>query len=129
MTKNNPSSPPPGATLPIIQRLVAVYKIWHEYLSHFTKITRFSLGLKIDSLFLEIIEYTLAASNKSRENKLIYLNKASDKLDLLKFLLQVAWEIRTLDNKKYIALSKDLNEVGRMLGGWQRQTKTPQRSF
>jgi len=65
------------------------------------------------------------ASRKNREYKKIYLDKASDKLDLLKFLLQIAWETSVLDNKKYISLSQPLVEIGRMLGGWQKQTKTP----
>lgn len=37
--------------------------------------------------------------------------------------LQIAWEIKALDNKKYIALSEHLNEVGRMLGGWNKQVR------
>ena len=49
--------------------------------------------------------------------------------DILKFMLQIMWEINLLDNKKYIALSKHLEEIGRMLGGWQKKTKTPQRGF
>jgi len=115
--------------LPIIQKLILVYKIWHEYLFTFPKATRFGLGLKIDNLFTEIAENLFAASHKSREQKLIYLSVASDKLDILKFILQISWEIKSLDNKKYIALSEKLDEIGRMLGGWQKQTKTPQRSF
>jgi len=93
------------------------------------KLTKFSLGAKIESLFIETIQNIFVASRKSKSDKLIYLNKASDMFDLLKFLLQVMWEMKILDNKKYIALSEPLFEIGRMLGGWQRQTKTPQRDF
>jgi len=79
----------------------------------------------VDILFIEIIENIFIAQHKNKEQKLIYLNKSSDKLDLLKFLLQISWEIKALDNKKYILLSQKLNEIGRMLGGWQKQTQTP----
>ena len=34
----------------------------------------------------------------------------------------ILWEIKCLDNKKYITLSLKLDEVGKMLGGWQGQT-------
>ena len=40
------------------------------------------------------------------------------KLDLLKFFLQISWEIKALDNKKYITLSEKLGEIGKMIGGW-----------
>ncbi len=53
---------------------------------------------------------------------MLYLQKAGVKLDVLKFFLQIAWEIKALDNKKYAALSQHLNEVGKMLGGWMKRT-------
>ena len=111
--------------MPIIQKLVFTYKIWHEYLSRLPKTHRYSLGLKIDSLFLEVTEHIVIATHKNKENKLVFLNRASDKLDVLKFLLQITWELAILDRKKYIIISTELHEVGKMLGGWQKQTKTP----
>ena len=107
--------------MPIIQKLVVVYKIWHEYLPKFSKIFKHNLGSKIDKLLIEMIENIFIAQHKSKEQKLIYLNKSSEKLDLLKFLFQISWEIKALDNKKYIALSQKLNEIGKMLGGWIKQ--------
>jgi hypothetical protein len=34
--------------------------------------------------------------------------------------LNLLWETKNLDSKKYIALSEPLFEIGRMLGGWQK---------
>jgi hypothetical protein len=79
------------------------------------------LGTKIDRLFIETTEYIFIASRMSKDQKLPYLQKASAKLDMLKFFLQIAWEIKSLDNKKYIILSEHLDEIGKMLGGWQKQ--------
>jgi len=56
-----------------------------------------------------------------REYKSSYVQKAIGKTDLIKFFLQICWEIKSLQNNKYIALSEPLNEVGKMLGGWYRQ--------
>jgi hypothetical protein len=33
----------------------------------------------------------------------------------------VLWESKSLDNKKYAALSVSCDEIGKMLGGWQGQ--------
>ena len=103
-----------------MQKLVAIYKLWHIYLPNFPKTARYTLGEKIDSLFVEIIENIVIASYLSKQEKLPYLKKGLIKLDVLKFFLQVAWEIRALDNKKYIVLSEHLNEIGKMLGGWRK---------
>jgi len=33
----------------------------------------------------------------------------------------VLWETKSIDNKKYIALSVKIDEIGKMLGGWNGQ--------
>jgi len=87
------------------------------------KAARYSLGLKIDSLFLETIECILISVNSNGNIKLSCLCKASSKLDLLKFFLQMAWEVKAISNNKFLLLSENLVEIGKMLGGWLRRTQ------
>ena len=117
------STPPNRFNLSLIQKLVSVYKLWHEILPNFPKDSRYTLGQKIDSLFLEVIENIIKAGYSDKVEKQIFLKRSSVKLDLLKFFLQISWEIKSLDNKKYINLSEKLDEVGRMLGGWIKSLK------
>ena len=117
MSKFNPSTPPPRTSLPIIQKMVVAYKLWHGYFIRLEKVNRYAIGLKIDNLFIETAEHLFIAAHKNREQKGFYLIKASDSLDMLKFILQISWEIEILDVKKYVALSNHLNEIGKMLGG------------
>lgn len=67
------------------------------------------------------------AGYASPEQKVAYVARAAAKLDLLKFFLQSAWELKCLDHKKYAALATPLAEVGRMIGGWRKavQNKNP----
>ena len=117
------SKPPNQFNLSLIQKLVQAYKLWHGFLLNFQKDSRYTIGTKIDSLFLETIELIIKASYSDKVEKLISLKSASVKLDLLKFFLQIAWEIKSLDNKKYILLSERLDEIGKMLGGWIKVLK------
>ena len=110
--------PPHQFNLSLIQKLVKIYKLWQEYLRDFPKTSRYTLGQKIDALFLEVVENILKAGYSNKAEKQIFLKRTSVKLDLLKFFLQISWEIESLENKKYISLSEKLNEVGKMLGGW-----------
>lgn len=107
-------------TLPIIQRFIIVYKLWHAWRDHFPKKSRYTLGAKIDSLFLDILEIMFVGSYLGPKEKLPLLERANGKLDLLKFFLQISWELKALDNEKYVSLSESLQEIGRMLGGWRR---------
>ena len=52
-----------------------------------------------------------------------HLAIANGKLDLLKLLVRLAYEIRVIDEKAYLILEERLQEVGRMLGGWIRSIK------
>ena len=116
--------------LPIIGRFVSAYKLWDGLRNHFPKKSRYSLGSKIDGLFLDTIELLFIASYVSREAKIPFLKRASIKLDTLKFFLQISWELKVLDNAKYAAISEPLNEIGKMLGGWIKgvEKKNPGRA-
>ena len=98
-----------------------VYILWYGYYQILPKLHRYSLGQRIDNTFVEIIEAVAVAGFLSREEKLPYIRLAIRKMDALKVLLMVLWEIKSLDNKKYIALSIKMEEIGKNLGGWSGQ--------
>lgn len=95
--------------------------LWCDYHVKLPKSKRYSLGQKIDWLFIEAIEAIATASFLIREEKLPFVRRAMQKMDTLKILLLVLWESKSLENKRYVALSAKLDEVGRMLGGWHGQ--------
>lgn len=105
----------------VLQKLRSAYKLWYEFLKQFPKTNRYTLGAKIDSLFVETLEQIVIASFLEKTEKLPFVKRAIIKLDVLKFFLETAWETKSLDQKHYIMLSEPLHEVGKMLGGWKNQ--------
>lgn len=105
----------------MIIKLSEAYALWHGFLQHIARTSRFTIGAKIDALFHETLEYLLLAGYASRDRKAELLKKASAKLDCLKFFLRLAWNAKALDYKKYAALIVPITAVGNMLGGWIRQ--------
>ena len=77
------------------------------------------MGEKIDRFFVEIIDAIATASFLPPKEKLPFVRFAIKRLDVLKIFLMMLWETKSLDDKKYIALSGKLDEIGRNLGGWQ----------
>ncbi len=112
---------PPPKLLPLLERLKAAYKLWFEYYQVLPKAHRYTLGARVDLLLIDTIEAISAASFSARPDKLPHVQRASRKLDAAKVLLLILSETKSLDNKKFIAISTHLEEVGRMLGGWQGQ--------
>ena len=113
--------PPARKLLPVLERVKQAYLLWHTYHAELPKLHRYSLGARIDTLFIEIIEAISVAAFLVREEKLPYVRLATRKVDTLKLLCMILWETKSLDMKKYIALSELLDEVGKMLGGWNGQ--------
>lgn len=73
-----------------------------------------------------MIEVISAAAFLMREQKLPYVRLAIRKQDTLKLLLMILWEANSLDTPKYGALSAPLEEIGKMLGGWNGQLSKTQ---
>lgn len=110
---------------PIVRKTIIAYRILHEFLDKIPKTYRYTLGSRIDNNFIDLGEELVAATYSKNQQKISHLNSASEKLDALNFLLRISWEIRILDTKKYAVLGQALAEIGRMLGGWQKQVMNP----
>ena len=110
-------------TLPILDKTLEAYKKWQLCMISIPKIYRYSLGLRVDNLFIDIIENIISSLYSNKSSKFSNLGCVSVKLDLLKFMLKVSWELKIVNDKKYIDLSLSVDEVGRMLGGWIKNTK------
>ena len=103
--------------LPLLQKAKGAYLVWYEYYQIIPKTHRHSLGQRVDGLFVEIIEALATASFLPRQDKPPYVRLAIRKVDTLKILLMILWETKSLDNKKYIALSAKVDEIGKVVGG------------
>jgi len=107
--------------LPILEHIKESYLLWHEYYITLPKVHRYTVGEKIDTLFIEIIEAVSGAAYLPKDKKLPYISLAIRKLNTLTLLLMILWETQSLRDKKYIALSTKIDEAGKMLGGWMGQ--------
>jgi len=86
--------------------------------AHFPKKDRYAIGQKIENGILELIEGIITASQLSKSEKVPTLQSASIKLDVLKVLIRCCKDLKIIDNKNYLLLESQLQEIGKMLGGW-----------
>lgn len=80
--------------IPILSLLKDCYLLWHNFLPHVPRLSRYTLGIKIDELFIELLEITFMAKYSKRENKLTFLEELNQKLDNLKFFVTLLWEAK-----------------------------------
>lgn len=105
----------------MLEKIKSAYLLWHSYHGILPKTHRHSLGDRIDTLFIETIEAVSAANFLGPTEKQPYVRIAIRKIDTVKILLMICWETKSLDNKKYAAISLPIDEIGKMLGGWNGQ--------
>jgi hypothetical protein len=67
---------------------------------------------------LILLEALIETSHQNGEDRLQSLYQISNKLDLLKVLIRLAKETRTIDTKEYLVIQEIIQEVGKMIGGW-----------
>lgn len=120
ITHTNNVTPPP-TVLPVLEKIKNVYMLWNGYHLLIPKVQRYSLGNRIDEIFIEIIEMVAEAAFLVKSEKIPYIKVAIRKLDTLKILLMILWETKGLEEKKYITISTILYKIGRNLEGWLGQ--------
>lgn len=107
------------ADIPIVHALYHLYKILHGLLQKFPKSQRYSLGSKLQTELLSLIETIITAATLSdQQQKRTQLTIASAKLDVLRLLIRLAKDCKCLTNEAYLDLESQLNDIGKMIGGW-----------
>jgi hypothetical protein len=109
--------------VPIVHALIIFYRDWQNILVHFPTTSRHTLGARIDTLVIEISESVFLASFLNTEQKISVLEQTSPKIDSVKFLLRLVWEIKSLNDNKYAHLSTQWQNIGKQLGGWLKHEK------
>ena len=109
--------------VPILRKIHELYKTFHDYRTLVPKHERFSIYERSENIIIDILELVLEASYASKDRKGALLEKASVKLNIIRFFIRLMKESKTLDLKKYTLLQEILDEIGRMLGGWIRSQK------
>ena len=103
---------------PIVFHLVTLYEIAHKRVAGFPKHERYSIGEKIEGAILESLENVLATTIATKYEKEKFLLRLGVKIDLLKILFRLSFNLKFIEFKDYLEIEKRLNELGKMAGGW-----------
>ena len=92
-----------------------------EHTGKFPKSYRFSVAAKLENAILEFIELTSVAN--VRTDKMPLLRRADEALVKLRLLFRLSYEMRFINLKSYEYGSKQLVELGKLLGGWVKNPR------
>lgn len=109
--------------IPIFKKAYDLYRLLYGYRLDIAKQDRYAVWQRSEDCVLDVIEKILLASQLSKEEKLPHLEHASARLNLLRVFVRLMKDAEIIDNQKYVAIESEVDEVGRMLGGWIKSTK------
>ncbi|TSC91867.1 MAG: Uncharacterized protein CEN92_173 [Candidatus Berkelbacteria bacterium Licking1014_96] len=114
----------PEFDIPIFKRAYELYKFLHSIRNGVSKQDRYTIFLRCENTTLKVIEGILEASQLSKIEKLPVLKKTSLKLNFLRFFIRLLKDVKSIDLKQYAQIEERIDEIGRMLGGWIRATRS-----
>jgi hypothetical protein len=108
-----------------IQILPKVYDmiVWYSpKISEYPKKYKYTIGERITNTQLTILERIIEAKYTSGSKKKHFLRQANLNLEKLRFLVRLSKDLQCISIKEYEFASKNINEIGQMVGGWEKWT-------
>ncbi|HDQ23053.1 MAG TPA: four helix bundle protein [Candidatus Uhrbacteria bacterium] len=104
---------------PILNKTYDLYKDTSEISKNEENTLRKSSEITV----LEILELIVIATRQGREEKRQTLKQALRKLDTLKVFIDMAGQLKLLNEKNQSQIKESVDSVGKMLGGWMKALK------
>jgi hypothetical protein len=106
---------------PVVERMYDVTRWVIAKVGAFPRDQRFLLGQRIVTVCLDVLEGLIqAAFMPAGDEKLTRVRALNSRLDVLRYLLRLARDLRLIDLAAWEYVVGELLRVGRMLGGWTR---------
>jgi len=105
-----------------VTKIYELVKYSIPIVNRFSRDYKFTLGDRITQLLLELLEWYIEAYYTSDQRlKMNLLSNNNLKLERLRFLIRLAHDFKLFSNKHFGYISAQVDEVGRMNGGWIKQ--------
>lgn len=108
-----------------VKILPKLYDLMAWFSGKFSKYPRkykYIIGERIFNLMLDILEKIIEA--KYGRSKTHFLKVVNLDLEKLRFLVRLSKDTDCISNKSYEFMSKEIDEIGKMTGGWIKNQKT-----
>ena len=104
--------------LTVISKTYDFVKWSAEHTSRFPRNHRFVLGERMERNLYDLLELLIQAKyNKVRQG---LLQQANLKLEVLRFQVRLAHDLQCLRSNSYGHAAKQIDEIGRLIGGWMK---------
>ncbi|MCD6094187.1 MAG: diversity-generating retroelement protein Avd [Candidatus Omnitrophica bacterium] len=108
--------------LPIFQKAYDLQIRIQRYVDRMSKLYRYSHGEYLIKLGLDFL-YLVVEANSAR-NKYQFLVKADRQLEKIRIHCRLLRDLKSFTNHQYEVLAREIDEIGKQLGGWLKKERT-----
>ena len=112
----------------LIDRAYEFVKWFLNHLAKFPRSHRYGLGQRIENRLYGVLEGLVEAQYAPAQRKRDKLMRVNVDLEILRMLTRLAHELTLLPHKSHEYAAGEMNEIGKMVGGWLRQQSQASRS-
>jgi len=95
--------------------------LWtYPVVNGFPKSQKFVLGQRIENLLISVVRSIILINKERGQERIIGMKQISSALDELMVLFRLSKDLRFIGIKKYGIAIEKVNEIGKLLRGWQK---------
>lgn len=95
--------------------------LWYApKISLYPKKYKYTLGDRITTIQLDILESIIDAKYTSGKKKGHFLRRTNLNIEKLRFMVRLSKDLECISLPQYEYAADKINEIGRMVGGWER---------
>ena len=104
---------------PVVQQMYDLITWLMPQIAKLPRSHRFTLGDRITNLVLDTLDLLVQAVYTRRRLEL--LRRANLNLERLRYMIRLCYDLKLSSLKGYEYVSREINEIGKQIGGWIRQ--------
>jgi len=109
--------------LPIYIKTYEFIKFVYRVVQQFHKEYKYTLGTELQQIIWQILDEIIQTNSLPDSEKRKGIEKISQLFDKFKIRFRFAFEIGLLTDKKFGIAQKEMEEIGKMIDGWQKWAK------
>lgn len=107
--------------LKILQKTYDMIQYGYICLQQYPKSEKYTLAAETKKAMFELLKAIIMANRRYYKKNAI--QEADVQLEILRYYIRLAKDLRFLSIKKYENWSKMTTEIGKMIGGWLKSTR------
>jgi hypothetical protein len=114
--------PSPESAVDLGRKLLGVIDL---YVAKLPRDRKFTIGNRLLDRAITVLETVTQAYYSPRNQKAALLASVNINLEMLRQLLRFLFEAKVHDLRKHEHFSREIDELGRAVGGWSKSLKAP----